>query len=236
MWLAFALFAIFSLPFKGGLPDLLNTAPSDLLPSLCRWSVIVNFTLMLCVGFFMTDRVPRDRSVRVDELLASAANAMSARCIGKFVGSLSATLVPLSLFYFLGVVGVAVRLHDLTALALGALTFVSLILPGAVFVGAFSLTCAALIWPTLYQFLFACYWIWGNAFPPYPHFPIPTLSGTVLTPVGSAISVGIFGVPQFGLYHLSLAAGIASVLLLIVIGALVVAALPHILRWQANRR
>ncbi len=236
MWLAFALFAIFSLPFKGGLPDLLNTSAPHLLTALCQWSVTVNFVLMLCLGFFMADRLPRDRVTRVDETLVATAGNLGARCLGKFAGSLAATMAPLSMFFALGVLGAAAHTHSFSALGLGLLTYLTLVLPGALVVGAFSLLCTAFIWPPLYQFLFACYWVWGNAFPPYPHFPIPTLSGTVLTPVGSAISAGLYGVPAFGLNTLSLAGGVASLILLPCAAALALAALPPLLRWQAARQ
>lgn len=236
LWLAFGFLALCTVPFVGGLPDLLRLAPhASVLAALCRWSVLVNFLLLLGVAFFMADRLPRDRRTRVEELFATVADGLGARLTGKYLGSLGAALIPVTLWYGVGVGALAWHTQDAAAFAWGLVTYGALILPGSLFVGAFSLVFPALLGVPLYQLLFVGYWVWGNAFPPYPHFPIPTLSGTILTPVGSAISVGLFRVPQFGLYHLSPLAGMVSLLLLLLmpVGALV--GLSWGLRWRASR-
>lgn len=236
LWLTLTFLALCSLPFVGGLGDLLNLPPhGSVLAALCRWSVLVNFLMLIGVAFFMADRLPRDQRTHVDELFATVADGLGARMVGKYLGSLSAALVPLSLWYLLGVVGLWVHTHDAAALGWGVVTYGAIILPGALFVGAFSLACPAFLGVPLYQLLFVGYWLWGNAFPPYPHFPIPTLSGTVITPVGSAISVGFFGVSQFGLYTVPPLAGVASLLLLVLMPGAVLAFLIGGLRWRLRR-
>jgi hypothetical protein len=237
MWLTFALLFILALPFQGGLPELL-AAPSHIsvITALCQWSVLVNFLGLIGVALFLADRLPRDRRTRVDELFSTVADGLGARLTGKYLGGIAATLVPLTLWYSLGVGAFALRMGSPVILALGLVTYGAIVLPGTLFVGAFSLACPAVLWVPLYQFLFAGYWLWGNAFPPYPHFPIPTLSGTILTPVGSAISVGIFHVPSFGLYHLPLTAGIASLCLLPGVAIGVLLALIRFTQWQMARR
>ncbi|MGO8946773.1 MAG: hypothetical protein ACLQUY_03725 [Ktedonobacterales bacterium] len=237
MWLTFMLLFIIALPFRGGLPELLAAAShASIIAPLCQWSVLVNFLGMIGVAFFMADRLPHDRRTRVEELFSSVADGLGARLSGKYLGGLAATLVPMTLWYSLGVAVFVLHMGDLHVVVLGLVTYCAIVLPGALFVGAFSLACPAILWVPLYQFLFVGYWLWGNAFPPYPHFPIPTLSGTVLTPVGSAISVGIFHVPSFGLYHMPLLAGIASLCLLPGIALGVMLALVRYTQWQMARR
>lgn len=106
LWLAMGFLAICSLPFVGGLPDLLGLAPhASVVAALCRWSVLVNFLLLIGVAFFMADRLPRDHRTHVDELLATVADGLGARLVGKYLGGLGAALIPVSLWYGLGVVG-----------------------------------------------------------------------------------------------------------------------------------
>jgi ABC-2 type transport system permease protein len=237
MWFTFALLTIVALPFRGGLPEILTVAPhTSIVAVLCQWSVLVNFLGMIGVAFFMADRLPRDHIVRVDELFASVADGLAARLVGKYLGGLAAVMVPLTLWYGCGVASLSLHMQDLTVIVLGIVTYCAIVIPGALFVGAFSLACPAVLWVPLYQFLFVGYWLWGNAFPPYPHFPIITLSGTMLTPVGSAISVGLFHVPAFGLYHLSLAEGIASLCLLPGIAIGTVLLLTIFIRWQMTQQ
>lgn len=233
LWVTFGGFAIGALPFKGGLPDLLaRHTTATPLTLLCQWSVLVNFLCLIPVAIFMTDRSVRDQRTRMTDLLATTAGSPGARLIGKYLGALSAALVPVGLYYALGVAALCLHAPVATVIPLAVLTWMTLIVPGALFVAAFSLALPLIIWGPLYQALFIGYWLWGNAFPPYPHFPIPTLSGTVLTPVGSAISDGLFGVPAFGLYHLPLLQGVVSLVLLPTLAVLVVLAQWCLQRWH----
>src|SRR5260370_19208210 len=78
-----------------------------------------------------------------------------------------------------------------------AADFVLIVLPGLLFVAAFSIACPAILWVPLYEFLFVGYWFWGNALSP-TRTGIQTLSQTILTPIGTYISAGMLAVSQVG--------------------------------------
>jgi hypothetical protein len=116
------------------------------------------------------------------------------------------------------------------------LTFATIVLPGILFISAFSIACPAILWVPLYQFLFVGYWFWGNLFP--PRFGIPTLSTTILTPIGGYMSIGLFGAGQdlLLIQQATFLEGIESILLLLSISAFVMYVLWSFLKWQQARQ
>jgi len=110
-----------------------------------------------------------------------------------------------------------------------------IVLPGMLFIAAFSLACPAVIWVPLYQFLFFGYWFWGNLLS--PNTGLPTLSGTILTPIGGFISRGLFGVSSVGFAKEGTQVeGIASLLALLGIAVLVLVVLERLLSWYQARQ
>ena len=159
---------------------------------LVQWTTNLNKLLPIGIGVLLADRLPRDRRTRVDELFTAMPAALSARLLGKYLGSMLATLVPYFAFYMLGVGYILYQTHNLLALPLGLATFAAIVLPGILFISAFSLACPALLWVPLYQFCFVGYWFWGNMLS--PRQGIPTLSNTILTPIGNYMAQGFFRV------------------------------------------
>ncbi len=153
-----------------------------LLPTLVQWTSSLNSLLPIGVGVMLADRLYRDRRTHVDELFHSMRGALSARLAGKYFGCLFATMIPVLLFYGIGVGVIAWQTHNIMALPLALATFAGIMLPGFLFITSFSLPCTAIMWVPLYQFLFICYWFWGNELG--THTGIPTISGTILTPDG----------------------------------------------------
>lgn len=183
------------------------------------WSVVVQFVLPLAVGVMIADRLSRDRKTRADELLETLPASFGGRLFGKYLGATLATLVSLLLVYAGGIAYVAVDRGEVMALPVGLLTFVAINLPGLLFVAAFSVACPAVIWVPLYQLLFVGYWFWGNMLT--PGTGIPTISGTILTPIGGYVSAGLFGwrlpwIPEATAWE-----GVASIAVLLVLAALV---------------
>ena len=212
-----------------------NNSPLD---SFADWTVVVNLFIPPALGILLADRLSRERRLHVDELLNTFTGNIGARLCGTCLGSLCATLLPMFIIYSIGigyicyhwqsVQGLAAVLHALPyALAL----FLTIILPGALFIAAFSLAVPLFLWLPLYQFLFVCYWFWGNAF--NPTRGIPSLSNTLLTPLGGYILAGFFG-EDSGLivHHATALQGFESLLLLIGIAVGVLMALWRYLVWQ----
>jgi ABC-2 type transport system permease protein len=216
-----------------GMSDLLaHLDKYPLLPTLVQWTSNLNRLLPIGVGIMLADRLPRDRSTRVDELFHSMPGTLSARLIGKYFGSLLATLMPVLLLYGIGVGVIAWQTHTVMVLPLALVTFSGIMLPGFLFVAAFSFASTAILWVPLYQFLFICYWFWGNELS--PHTGIPTISGTILTPVGKYAVQGFFGVDTF--INATPVQATESVLLLVSLAAFMLFGLWCYLKWENSHQ
>jgi len=195
-----------------------------------------NLLLPIPLGVFLADRLPRDRRTRVDELFTSMPGTLRTRIVGKYLGSTLATIIPMFVSYILLIGFLLYQTHNLLSIPLVVADFVLIVLPGLLFVAAFSIACPAILWVPLYQFLFVGYWFWGNWLSP-TRTGIPSLSQTILTPAGTYISAGMLGVSDVGLVKsVSFWEGLASLLLLLGIAILVLYILWRYLSWQQARQ
>ncbi|SRR6266571_2957562 len=216
--------------------DLLNSLSNyPLLTVITYWTGVVNVLLPVGVGVLLADRLPRDRRTKVDELLTSMPGALSIRLVGKYLGSMVATLIPMFAFYSLGVGFILYQTHNWLAIPYALETFAAVVLPGIFFISAFSIACPSIMWVPLYQFLFVGYWFWGNWLP--PRLGIPTLSQTILTPIGGYMSRGFFGADiSQAPDNVTALQGVESILLLTGIAVLVMFVLWSLLKWQQARQ
>ena len=202
---------------------------------LVQWAFIGNRLLPIGIGVLLADRLPRDRRTRVEELFTTMPAALSSRVIGKYLGSMLATLVPVFAFYMLGVAFILFQTQNIMALPLSLIVFAVVTLPGILFISAFSIACPAIIWVPLYQFFYVGYYFWGNELGPLNG--IPTLSTTILTPIGGYIARGIFGVEVVGFGTVATPLlGVASILSLVGLAIFVLFALWGYLKWQLARQ
>jgi len=197
------------------------------------WTDIVNTILPIGVGVLLADRLPRDHKTKVNELFTSMPGALSIRLLGKYLGSMVATLVPMLVFYLLGLGVILYETQNPTALLIALEAFAAIILPGILFISAFSIVCPAIIWVPLYQFLFVGYWFWGNLLP--AGTGIPTLNNTILTPIGEYQTQGFFNVNLFQLAHATPLQGVESILALVGLAAFALFVLWGYLRLIAKR-
>lgn len=198
-------------------------------------TLLTNWLAPLGVGIFLADRLPRDRRTRVDELLNTLPGTLRMRVLSKYLGATLASLIPAFLLYLL-ILGFAVWLTgNFLLIPLGLFCYVVVALPGMFFVAAFSTACPAVIWVPLYQFLFFGYWFWGNLLS--PNSGLPTLNGTILTPIGSMIGASFFGISSFGGVKPSpVINGVASIAALLGLAVLVLVALYQFLKWEQARQ
>ncbi|MEO8956173.1 MAG: hypothetical protein ABI396_18635 [Ktedonobacteraceae bacterium] len=192
------------------------------------WTDIVNAILPIGVGILLADRLPRDRKTKVDELFTSMPGALSIRLLGKYLGNMVATLLPMLIFYLLGLSVILYETQNPMALLIALEAFAAIVLPGIFFISAFSIACPALMWVPLYQFLFVGYWFWGNLLT--PSTGIPTLNNTILTPVGEYQSQGFFNVNIFQLPNATALQGVESILSLLALAAFAIFVLWGYLR------
>jgi ABC-2 type transport system permease protein len=208
-------------------------AQNSLLYILAFWTITLNRLLPVGIGVLLADRLPRDRRTKVDELLTSLPGKLSARLVGKYLGSMIATLIPMFAFYAIGVGYIVYRTGNLMAIPLALETFAVITLPGILFITAFSIACPAILWVPLYQFCFVGYWFWGNELG--ANQGIPTLSNTILTPMGGFMAKGFYGI-EAGDFTATPMQGVESIVLLIGLAIVVMFVLWNLLRWQQARQ
>ncbi|HLH60594.1 MAG TPA: hypothetical protein VKV20_02830 [Ktedonobacteraceae bacterium] len=236
MWVAFIAMGLIFTQFHQPWNRSITTPARD---ATVYWTAIAQTFLAVAAGIFLADRSQRDRRTRVDEVLNALPGGLSARLCGKYFGSVLATLVPLLLVYGAGVIYILARWHTMQELPIALAAFATIALPGLLFVAAFSIACPAFLWLPLYQFLFIGYWFWGNLL---PDVGIPTLSTTILTPIGGYMCTGFFnpmgkeGVCNPGIQGATAIQGIESMLLLIAISILVLLLLWLGLRFYQARQ
>lgn len=202
-----------------------------------QWALWINFLLPIPVGMLLADRLPRDRRVQVDELFTTLPAPLSTRLWGKYLGSTIAAILPLFLVYCVGIGHIVIVRGDLRAVPLGLVAFALINVPGLLFVGAFSVSCPAVLWVPLYQFLFAGYWFWGNFITPHL---LPTLSDTWIAPIGRNASEGFFHVgfpsgPDSHYVLKSVTDGVGSIATLLVMAVVAMLALERYLLWRQGR-
>jgi hypothetical protein len=236
LWIAFIALGLFFTQFHQPWFRPITTPASS---SITYWTGIVQSFLAVAAGLLLADRLPRDRQTKVDELLNTLPCTISARVFGKYLGSTLATLVPMLVIYSIGIAYILVRWHTIQELPLALASFAVIALPGVMFIGAFSIACTAILWVPLYQILFVGYWFWGNLL---PNAGIPTLSTTILAPVGGYMCTGFFnqqgqeGVCSPGIQGATALLGVESILLLLGTAVLVIVALIGYLTWQQARQ
>ena len=194
-------------------------------------TLLTNWLHPLGVGILLADRLKRDRRTRAEELLNTLPGTLRMRLLGKYLGATLASLIPAFLLHEL-ITGLAVwGTGNVGLIPASLLCYVAIVVPGMLFIAAFSVTCPVVMWVPLYQFLFVGYWFWGNILT--PGYGLPTLSGTILTPIGSFIGASLFGVSTYGGIGPSPAIdGVASIVALVGIAVLVLITLEQFLRFE----
>jgi ABC-2 type transport system permease protein len=194
---------------------------------------LVMLLMPVAVGILLADRLARDRVTHVAEVLDTLPTMLETRLLGKYFGTTFATLTPIFLLYWIGIVYViALRGGDVLSLPLALLPFVAVVMPGCLFVAAFAIACTAILWPPIFQILFVGYWFWGNLL---QSTSIPTLNGTLLTASGDYMLVGFFGGDGALVHHATTGQGVASLVLLVSLGLLALGTAAGYLRVQQAR-
>lgn len=206
------------------------TTPTAVL--IASWAFVNNILAPIGVGILLADRLPRDRTLRVEELLTSLPAPRGSRLAGKYVGATMATALPVLLVYAVEVGQVLADTGDPAAIPLAVAAFAVINLPAILFVGAFSIACPAVLWVPLYQFLFVGSWFWQMM---SPAAGVPTVSGTLLSPVGDWVTAGIFGARGLWVRSASAWQGVANLLVLTAASALALWAADRYLAWRQAR-
>lgn len=215
-------------PSRGWVPPLQSGA-------ILMWAQIMAMFIPVGVGLLLADRVARDRQLHVDELFDTLLGPLGARLLGKFLGSVLATLVPIVLLYAIGIGYILTQVPGLPGISLAAEAFATILLPGMLFVAGFSLAVPVVLKVPIYQFLFTGYWFWANLMSPKIGLPSPV--GTMINAAGPYASEGFFNFQwTFLILHATVAQGIESVALLVGLGLVGLIGGWGYLRWQQAQR
>jgi hypothetical protein len=155
-----------------------------------QYAVFVNMLFPLIVGLLMSDRLRRDRRLGTGEVLESVGLPATCRLWGKLIGA-GGVLAAVSLAFNLAVSAWSATHSDgPAALLAGLLAWAAIGLPAVIFISACSVVGGDLLGSPLYLAGFIGYWFWGNLLDPHK---VPSLSCTLLSPVGGNASAGWFG-------------------------------------------
>lgn len=150
-----------------------------------------NMLMPVVAGIAIADRMVRDRRLGVEQLLNSTPLPLPAYVLGKYLGCLLSILTPVFAILML-VSGLLIGGGaPVTILPQVVVAFLAIVVPAYAFITVFSLACPLVMPVRAYQVLYTGYWFWGNCLNPGPD-SIPTLNGTLLTPVGRFACVGLF--------------------------------------------
>ena len=123
VWVTFIVMGLFFTTFRAVWERPLTVPAQD---AVIYWLGGVHGLMAVAVGVLLADRLPRDRRNKVGELLGTLPGALSARLVGKYLGSTLATIVPMFTVYAVGVGYILYRWHDVSALPIALAAFAAL--------------------------------------------------------------------------------------------------------------
>ncbi|HXR66764.1 MAG TPA: hypothetical protein VN729_12605 [Ktedonobacteraceae bacterium] len=244
IWITFAVVTFYIIFIAMGGPGEVskdikeNIAHLPLLIYMADFTYSVNQYLPIFFGCLLADRLVRDRRLKTEEIMNTTGASVGTRLLGKYFGNLCATIVPMLAVYAIVLCYIVYVAQNLMAIPMFLLTFVTIALPGLLFVTAFSLACPLFMPVSLYMFLYVGYWVWGNMFlKQQQEFSVPSLSRTILTPSGTFIVNGLFNQGHKStLVTATPLQAVESICLLLCITMLVLVGLWRFLKWQQARR
>ena len=193
VWIVPALTVLLFLLIGGSLlRDLFDPGerPAEARTAVVGLAVQVHGLLTIGFGCLLADRLVRDDRLRVAPILDATPARPGARLLGKYLGAGAATAVPILVVYFGLAAAYAVHTGAPHALGWALATCAVVIVPGLLFVAAVALAVPLVMPAPLFRVLFVGYWLWGNAVPPDA---MPTLSGTLLHPLGGYPLTALLG-------------------------------------------
>lgn len=215
----------------------------DTIPPQVRsnpWEFGANLVLPLILltpvaaGILVADRYPRDRWLRMDDLLRTVLPSSRSFVLGRYVASLLAVLTP-PLLIALSVTIYAAARFSLPELVWKALViFLVAVLPSWFFVVAWSLAFPLVLPLRLYQLLFAGFWLWAVA---VPRGRLPTINDSIVDIGGKYAGYALFDFPRPSNLNPPATTGwaILNISLVVCVALVGVAATGLVKRWQERR-
>ncbi|HEY2765375.1 MAG TPA: hypothetical protein VGJ13_15400 [Pseudonocardiaceae bacterium] len=141
---------------------------------------------MLCtlgVAIGLTDRFVGHRRSGLTDLLDATAAGGTVRLVGALLGALAVAMaVPVGAFLVLVVI-TALSAGSGAVLGAGVVAVVTILLPAGLVLSTFTALLGVLVPPAVARVLTVLAWMWATVLSP-ALVPIPTITGTVLSPLG----------------------------------------------------
>lgn len=138
LWIAFGLVGIIGLALLGPTPWRLEPA-TPLTEVAAQWSLGLSLLQPVVFGCVLADRLARARRLHVEDSAVGTPSPTGARLLATYLGATAATLLPIVATWAVGIAVATVRWGDPSAILLGVAAFVTVNLPGLLFIAAFSL-------------------------------------------------------------------------------------------------
>ncbi|MFF4951173.1 hypothetical protein [Streptomyces chattanoogensis] len=147
-------------------------------------AVLVNTLCTLGVGLALADRLRRSLEARgMPELLTATPSGQLSRTTGTLIGPLLTALAPVVVLYLAYGAVVSATAGTPAPLASAVVALVVAVLPAALLVTAFAGLLGVLMPVAAARAVTVVVWLWALHFPP-KFSPLPTATGTVLSPLG----------------------------------------------------
>jgi ABC-2 type transport system permease protein len=160
------------------------TGHSDPAARVGAAAVLVNTFCTLGIGLALTDRLRRAREEHgMPELLSATPAGALPRAVGGLAGPLLTALTPVAALLLLHAALVSVTGGSPAPLGTAATALLTVIVPATVLVTAFGGLLGALLPVTAARAVLVVAWLWACHFAP-AFSPVPTPTGTVLSPLG----------------------------------------------------
>lgn len=159
------------------------TTHTDLVARMGSTAMMVNVLGSVGVAIALADRMAAQRLPGLPELIGATSAGPLGRAAGVVLGPWLVAMAPV--FAVLMIVGgwLSVGAGSARPLIAGLVGFVAIVLPGALLLTMFA-NLLALIFPAaVSRVLVVPLWYWATALSPL--IPLPTVTGTILSPLGS---------------------------------------------------
>ncbi|MGW2562000.1 hypothetical protein ACWCXB_22655 [Streptomyces sp. NPDC001514] len=172
------------------------TGHSDPTARVGAAAVLVNTFCSLGVGLALADRLRDAIEARgMPELLAATPARPLSRTAGTLAGPLLTALAPVAVLFLMYAGVVAVAESSAAPLGSAVAALVTVVLPATLLITAFAGLLGALLPVAGARAVVVVVWLWACHFPPR-FSPVPTPTGTVLSPLGGYPLVAWAGAPE----------------------------------------
>ncbi|MGH9129454.1 MAG: hypothetical protein ACRDY2_10960 [Acidimicrobiales bacterium] len=165
-----------------------------------EWLVFVNELTTLGLVVALADRFARTRRRGLVDLLDATPAGPRLRMVGTLVGGLTAALGPVAVGALCVGGYVALQHRDPFALAWAAGGFLVVVLPAALLMATLAATLGLLVPVPVVRVLLLVGWFWATLFDSRI-LPLPSITGTVLSPLGDYAAHGWLHAPALWAGH-----------------------------------